>query len=143
MSKRWPRIENATVIAALWLLAGCSSSESTVSGKVLLNGKPLDTGTVTFHPVAEGAAAYGQVQADGTYQIKTGRKRGLQSGQFKVTVVATKPSTPSSDELDEPLPELLTPKEYGSLDQTPLRFSVLRGANHIDIQLSGQRQASP
>ncbi len=72
------------------MLTGCgTSSESTVSGKVTLDGQPLSTGTVTFHPVAGGPAAYGQIQADSSYRLKTGSAAGLLASSPLVAEAAT------------------------------------------------------
>jgi hypothetical protein len=117
------------------LAAGCGAHESSVSGSVTLSGKPLDTGTVTFHPVAGGAAAYARIGPDGRYVLKTGSKEGLAPGDYVVTVVATAPPAeppPGSP----PMPgKLLTPSQYGTVQGSPLRRTIRTGSNTVDLQL--------
>ena len=115
------------------LLSGCGGHESTISGVVRLDNKPLNRGTVTFHPVDGGAAAYGRIGADGRYEIRTGHGKGLSPGEYRVTVVAA--SEPPPDGSEEIPGELLTPPRYGNLDETDLRYTVKRGSNLIDIDL--------
>ena len=68
----------ALVLLALCLLpSGCGSGTwGTTTGTVAVDGKPLDTGVVTFHPVSGGAAAYGQV-TNGSFTLFTGQQAGL------------------------------------------------------------------
>ena len=121
------------VIACLWLAAGCGGPhDSSVYGTVTLDGKPLETGTVTFHPAGEGAVAYGRIGADGNYRLHTGAEQGLAPGEYVVTVVATAlPPDPHS----EIVGKLLTPARYGNLDQTDLHFTIEPGKNQIDLPL--------
>ena len=104
------------IVAALFGLAagGCGSSlDSSVSGTVTMDGKPLELGngtcTVSFYPEAGGPAAQARVAPDGTYALKTGSTQGIRSGKYTVTVVATGPSReppPGSPPMPGPL---LTP----------------------------------
>ena len=117
---------------ALTLAAGCGAHDSSVYGTVTLDGKPLESGTVSFHPVGEGAAAYGRIGADGSYRLHTGAEQGLAAGEYVVTVVATAPPPNPHSEV---VGKLLTPARYGSFDQTDLRFTVEPGRNKIDLPL--------
>ena len=118
------------------MLTGCgASNESTVSGKVTLDGQPLERGTVTFHPVAGGPAAYGQIQANSSYRLKTGSAAGLALGKYVVTVVATE-SPKLSEEAGEKIPPLLTPERYGEVKRTDLEFTIRPGDNTIDLALT-------
>jgi len=42
-------------------------------------------------------AAYGQIQADSSYRLKTGSGAGLALGEYVVTVVATEPAAASGN----------------------------------------------
>jgi hypothetical protein len=120
----------------LLLLAGCGSShDASITGHVTLDGSPLTSGTVTFHPAAGGAIAYGQIDSQGNYAVKTGRESGLTPGSYVVTVVAT--GEPSKG-MDESPGELLTPARYGSVEESDLKFEVKAGENTIDIPLTSQ-----
>ena len=138
VSKRGLRV--AGLLMAAVMLCGCGSSyEATVSGTVTLDGRPMDRGhgVVTFHPVEDGALAYGQIGPGGQYEIRTGRADGLTAGEYDITVqVTVMPETPGGDPNVEPLPELITPARYGTREQTDLRFTVKPGRNRIDLALS-------
>jgi len=57
--------------AAGWcalLLAGCSPSQGTITGKITYQGKPLPVGTVTFVPAQGGHAVTSDIQ-DGEYKV--------------------------------------------------------------------------
>jgi hypothetical protein len=117
----------------LALLSGCGGAlESSIHGTVTLDSVPLHRGTVTFHPVKAGAAAYGRIQADGSYAITTGARRGLSPGEYVVTVVAT---AGEADPMSEVPGKLLTPLRYGRVEESGLRFTIQRGRNKIDLPL--------
>jgi hypothetical protein len=120
------------VAGALTLAVGCGAHDSSVYGTVTLDRKPLETGTVTFHPAGEGAVAYGRIGADGSYRLHTGAEQGLAAGEYIVTVVAT---APPPDPHSEVVGKLLTPARYGKLDQTDLRYTIEPGRNQIDLAL--------
>jgi hypothetical protein len=122
-----------SLLSAICLLAltGCGAYESSVSGIVTLDGNPLKSGTVVFYPVGGGgAAAYGSVQADGSYTLDTGASGGLAAGEYVVTVVATTGPQPGAL-----FGKLLTPERYGNAKTTDLKFSVKTGGNKIDLPL--------
>src|SRR6056297_604207 len=61
---------------ALSAVNGCGSNSdlpqtATASGKVMYQGKPLNIGTVTFHPEGTGNPGVGLLQQDGTFTIST------------------------------------------------------------------------
>jgi hypothetical protein len=119
----------AIVLAAV---VGCGKrNEASIHGNVTLDGKPLTTGNVSFHPVAGGPVAYGTIQSDGTYKIFTGSVSGLPAGEYRVTVVATEMLKKPAQ--GEEFGKLLTPAEFGSPEKTPLKFQVQAGDNTIDI----------
>lgn len=131
----WP----AAVLLAL--ATGCAEHEATVSGRVTLDGKPLDHGAVTFHPANPGAAAYGSISAGGNYVVKTGRGKGLAAGPYVVTVQAVtmeslrEMKTDASGAPVESTGTLLTPPQYANRDASPLRVEVKPGSNSIDLEL--------
>ena len=79
------------------LAAGCSPGAGSlhkVSGKVTVDGTPLNTGTVRFVPdKARGNTAtaepVGTIGPDGTYTLSTNGKTGAPPGWYQVTVNAT------------------------------------------------------
>jgi hypothetical protein len=67
--------------------SGCGPSDGFphvgVSGKVMLSGKPLAAGTITFVPMVSGPAAHGTI-ADGSYAIA--RAEGPGPGSYRVEI---------------------------------------------------------
>lgn len=72
----------------LVLCAGCGGSGTAqVTGKVTLDGSPLEGATVAFAPVGEGQAASGKTDASGTYNLTTFvNNDGALPGSYKVTI---------------------------------------------------------
>jgi len=138
-----PRRQILVVLAAILCAAasGCGTSEATVSGEVTLDGAPLRSGVVTFHPKA-GPAAYGRIQTDGSYTLSTGDKTGLQPGNYRVTVVATK-AVKVEDMSGEEGPPPLTPSRYHRLETTPLEFTVEPRGNWIPLELTRSDASNP
>jgi hypothetical protein len=125
----------------VFALAGCGGTyDATVSGVVLLDGTKLTVGTVTYHPVAGGAACYAQVHEDGTYEIRTGRDAGLQSGEYDVTVLALEPPADLHPKGGgPPTPgKPITPSRYGAKQTSGLRVTVESGDNTINLELTSQ-----
>jgi uncharacterized Zn-binding protein involved in type VI secretion len=73
----WNVVPRLALAAVLFLGAGCGSAgqsaDATVTGKVLINGKPPATeGTVLFMPAAGGAVVReAPIGKDGTYTVTT------------------------------------------------------------------------
>lgn len=127
--------------SALLTCAGCGGPhESSVSGTVFLDGQPLtltatQAGNVTFYPSAGGAAAYGQLAADGKYELSTGSEVGLKTGEYKVVVVATE-NPPAAVPGQAPPPGTrITPEKYSNIKTTDLVVTVDAGSNEIDLQM--------
>jgi hypothetical protein len=97
-----------------------------VSGKVYVDGKPIDSGSVSFRPDAEKGNAYGfepigEISADGTYRLMTVKGVGAPAGWYKVVVRYDKPYK----SMYEVAVSLLPPK-YGSAETTPLAVEVTK-----------------
>jgi hypothetical protein len=81
---------------------GCGASGeklNPVAGKVTLNGAPLASGSVTFHPnVAKGNNTphipVGMIDEQGHYKLQTATKEGAPPGWYKITVSAQAPVDP-------------------------------------------------
>ena len=126
-------------LAGVALLAGCGGSGS-VSGKVTLDGQPLTTGTVTFHPVGSGPVAIGTIGPDGRYELAVGQDRSVPPGDYVVTVEATEPVAAEPAPAKGPprppaAPKGLTPDKYADKAATDLRFTVKPGGNTINLEL--------
>jgi hypothetical protein len=126
----------AIVCLLLSASIGCGGKPSSVTGRVTLDGAPLPRGTVTFHPTEHGGLAYGTIDPDGAYELKTGGQQGLTPGEYDVTVVATEP-TPANlpAGATPPIGKRITPERYARPETTDLRAKVEPGANEIDLPL--------
>ena len=136
-----------TSLVALGLIAigtGCGGSTEfhPVEGTVLLpDGKPAVGCTVEFTPFETNATrltARGEVQADGSYKLKTWvdgvEKDGAMLGKHKV-IVTPAPYAPGTTG-DPTKQQELIPAKYKKYDDTPLSFVVKPGANSYPIALA-------
>lgn len=135
-------LRSAILCGFLFVFVGCGGLESTVTGKVTLDDKALPTGTVSFHPKNAGIVAYGGIDAEGNYSVKTGSQKGLAAGEYVVTVMASTDPEPSTKPLKgqamEPVGKLLVPDKYLAKQLSDLHFTVKPGRNQIDLQLRSQ-----
>jgi hypothetical protein len=100
---RWISFIGACGIAWVWL-AGCAAKSdkfTPVAGHVTVDGKPLATGSVTFHPdAAKGNQTphipVGSLDAQGNYKLMSATKEGAPAGWYKVTVSAQEPIDPQN-----------------------------------------------
>ena len=128
----------AVLMLGLTCLAGCGGTyDSSVQGAVTLDGNRLTRGTVAYHPVAGGPAAYARIDDDGTYAVRTGRETGLPSGEYQVTVVANEPPAKRDPAAGPPPPgKPIAPIWYRTKDTSGLRYTIEPGNNEINIELS-------
>lgn len=136
----------ALVAGLLVAFAGCGGGGDTpplgtVSGKVTLNGEPLEGATVEFIP-EQGRPSLGVTNDSGEYKLDyTASTPGALVGKHAVRITARRER--SGGEGDQPLVEArpeVVPQAYN--DQTTLSVTVEPGANRHDFTLEGQRQAS-
>jgi hypothetical protein len=119
------------------LTMGCGGVyDADVEGVVKLDGQPIPRGTVSFSS-EKGHTAYGMVQSDGTYHLRTGREDGLPPGNYSVTVAANEASTtPGRDGGPPPVGKAITPDWYRDPATSGLTFDVQPGGNEINIDLT-------
>jgi hypothetical protein len=110
---------------------GCGAGDwGTVSGTVLLDGKPLPKGVIMFHATEDGPGAQGQIK-DGAFSVQTGLKAGLKTGSYVVTVADTTiPEMGTSDTA-----KLLTPEKYANPKTSGLTADVLGGENTFKFEM--------
>jgi hypothetical protein len=122
---------------ATTVLAGCGGPyDASVSGVATLDSAPLSRGVVSFTPTASGASAYGQIGADGKYQVWTGREEGLASGDYVVSVVSTEDTGDrGKGGGPPPLGKSITPDWYRDPNTSGLNFTVASGENEINLEL--------
>jgi hypothetical protein len=128
-------------LAGFAVAGGCSSGsfESTVAGKVTLDGKPIGPGTVVF-ALAEGQTnpAVGTIQPGGDYLLKTSRTEGLQPGKYRVAVTVFEPLNLPPGERSTVPSKLIHPEKYTTVDTSGMEFEVAAGSNAIDIALTSK-----
>lgn len=134
-------VRPVVLLSAIGLITGCGGKPATVSGTVTVAGKTIDQGAITFSPVGGGMRASGIIQPDGSYQIRTNRDIGLDVGEYEVAVVSRELIFSSPDAPPTP-GRYLAPKQYGNTKTSGLRFSVEKGPNVIDIDLSAEELES-
>jgi hypothetical protein len=146
------------------LFGGCFSSgpvvvTGTVSGKVLLDGKPVVPGcAVVFNPDSPGAdIGSGLVGEDGTYKAVSGKLSGVPVGEYKVTIQPPAMDEKEKEDLEkknavtiltammnrdkkalksvENPQSKFVPVKYWTVGTSGLKFTVAKGDNVADFQL--------
>ena len=136
-----PTVLRYILLASLILVAalvGCGPSSVSVEGIASVDGTPLDTGNVAFHPVGtkgdvESVVGRSEIDSSGKYKLYTDGKPGVPAGSYKVVVLAGKPAN-SSDPYSTPVS--LIDKKYTQLETTPLTVDVASGASPDKYKLS-------
>jgi hypothetical protein len=117
-------------VVSLSLLTGCGGDGTvTVSGTVLIDGKPATKGSVRFVPDKSKGNTFGQEPAgmigtDGKYTLSTPTGSGAPLGWYKVVVV-------SQDLPDSAKPNVTksyVAVKYGNPDSSGLSVEVVRSA---------------
>jgi hypothetical protein len=124
------------LLAVSWTASGCSKPIGGVSGKVMIGGKPVAGGQISFVASTGGVFTY-NIDADGSY-----RADGLPAGEMTVLVfgppqpkntlrgdagkkfAAAQPSTAPPD-------GPAVPSKYGDVTSSDLRFTVVAGKNEV------------
>lgn len=86
------------VVLAL-VMTGCSdpyAGRFDLSGKVTLEGQPLQDGTITFEPLENQKTASGGTITNGEFKVE--RKDGLAVGKYRVLITAGDGKTPANEE---------------------------------------------
>ena len=120
-----------------------------VEGVVTLNGQPVAGASIMFSPATPGGpteAAGGSSNASGVYRLSSMNgdpERGAVAGDYIVTVSKIEVTDPdagkSYEEQTQSTAVLITrhllPEIYLDNARTPLRATVSRGRNTIDLEL--------
>jgi hypothetical protein len=132
-------------LLALALASGCGNADSSlpnlvkVTGTVKCNGKPLESGTVSFNPIDPkvGQPVTGVVK-DGSFDLVTSvSSPGVVIGKYQVSVASVDSSAVPSDP-SKPKPVAAAspvPKKYGSPKTSGLEVDVKAGMAPLDWDL--------
>ena len=129
--------------ATLLAVMGCGGGGdlAPVSGVVLLDGEPVESGTVYFIPDS-GAGSEGELAAGGRFTLTTQEGRaGAILGRHRVAVAAFKEAVwpPNYDQADNGQDSgILVPARYGTADSSGLEYDVQPGENEFTIELSSR-----
>ncbi len=139
-----PRFAASFIVAGLLLMiAGCGDKQVHIRGKVTLNGKPIDTGAITFIPndlnkgqTAGASITLGEFQLVGNnlpppgiyrVEIRSQKKTGKQ-------IPAGSPSPPGT--MVEQTIEAV-PAKYN--DKSELKRELKAGDNNLNFELTSEK----
>ena len=151
---RLPSIRSAVSSLGGWcmlgLVLGCGQAPITfvpVRGKVLVEGQPVSSGTVSFRPDAERGnqsmeQPAGMLQADGSFELATPNRKGAPLGWYRVLIIAD--NIPAVDPPPSPvwpaypegfLPKPLVHDRYLYFNQTDILVEVKEDPESEDYVL--------
>ena len=134
-----------------WLVPGLLAAGSVVGctkpmgpvpvhGKVYYRGAPLGNGVIVLTPDgsrgSHGPFAQAEIQAEGSYEMKTGSSPGAPAGWYRVTIVAVDTKTPALSLGGFSVPRTLLPEKYRDPELSGLVCEIKPGqANQINFNL--------
>lgn len=135
-STRLRRASTLLGALAVTLVVGCGDDRpemaAPITGKVLLDGKPMEFGSVMFQPTV-GHPARGNVKADGTFELYTYEPGdGAVVGEHVVRITAFDSQRPKDFDItvqELPHGNSLIPPRYNSFSESELRRTVVSGKN--------------
>ena len=132
---RFAAVGCASLVVALSAM-GCGGGgpdRGTVTGKVTLDGQPLEGADLEFQP-EEGSPSYGTTDDDGEYDLMYTRdKRGAMLGEHTVRITTS--TTDTDDRGNEVRVPQRVPPEYSQVGVTK---DVKPGRNKFDFDLKQQ-----
>jgi len=125
-----------------FLLSGCGPSENLpecapVTGTVTIDGVPLGSAMVTFHPEKGENRGQSSTDTDGKFNLSTyGSQDGAVVGKHTVTVERYILPFPAQPGGRLPSAKSEVPKKYYTPERSPLKVEVKAGINNvIDLPL--------
>jgi hypothetical protein len=125
------------ILLCCLVMTGCRPSAeqlAPVKGKVLYRGRPLQGGTIVFVPDASrgthGSLAVADIQADGSFVLRTNDVLGAVPGHHRVTISWMQPAAPGV------APQSYLPLKYRDPQQSGVACEVLANkTNTFDLEL--------
>lgn len=134
----YERILATILLATLCVALGCGDGRPDrvpVSGRVLIDGKPLAFGNLMFVP-EEGRTSYGKVDADGRFVLSCFEEAdGAVVGSHKIAVIATEQLSPQRIRWH-------APRKLADVRTSGLRETITGPTDNLVINLSwdGERE---
>lgn len=127
------------------LLAGCGGgdefSTASVAGTVTMNGQPVNGGSITFVPIADGEGnlagkpASGPVQEDGAFTLSTYQENdGAVIGKHRVMYSPPQPISTETPEGGHAAPP--QPSKYAGMVPITPEVEVTSGENDFEIEIA-------
>lgn len=136
-------LKYARIGLALLALAGAGgcaekAAEMDVTGKVTIDGQPIETGTISFIAADGATPTGGGVIKDGVYTAKVppGEKTVLVLGNKLVgqePLYKDMPDSPMRDKY-----QMVTPEAYNAAHLTPLKASITDSQQGLDFELTSK-----
>lgn len=147
-SRTFRRRHLLSIIGLALAMAGCGQrgvqipNRVSVTGRVTVDGKPLEYGTVQFVPQSsEGHSAMGRVQ-NGRFTMESAESfPGVVKGPYKVSIVSPKPVRDADKPrvmMDPDLVESNIPKRYGNLEKSGLAVDVTGPIRDLTFDLKAE-----
>jgi hypothetical protein len=125
-------LPQACLVLGMMFLAGCGDGRParvSVSGRVLIDGKPLQRGFVQVVPKGHRAAC-GKLDEEGRFTLSTYEKNdGCVLGKHPASVT-------SNQSIDETNLKWFAPKKYASLATSGLEIEVNSERNDVELHLT-------
>lgn len=126
-------------VIVIMALGGCGPriEMATVRGRVLVDGKPLGSGSVMVQPKV-GPAARGQIGADGSFELSTYRPGdGVRLGPAAVRVTSVARVVAAADQ-EQTTGQSLIPMRYADFTTSGISIDVTAGMEPVEITLTGK-----
>lgn len=112
---------------------GYNGPTGTVTGKVTLNGKPIEKGSIAFINENLSINAVGLLKSDGTYALKVGTSFSVPVGDYRIAVTGSDPSAPIPDPNDL----MSHPEKFKENDTIPPKFRDPNSSGLIAVVKEG------
>jgi hypothetical protein len=132
-------LQSAAIYLLLVGVEGCEERPTTVSGTILLDGRPMSVasnarGTVVFQPAnGQGTLATGLIDSAGHFNLATGGSIEVPPGKYQVAVSVVQLLPKVADA--EQGTELVTPAKYAAAHESGLEAEVAPGENRLNFNL--------
>lgn len=124
--------------AAFAISVGCNSQATlgTIHGKVTSDGAPVTEATISFRNIDTGESISDELDDQGLFDITAAG--GIKPGKYKVAIIPPEVEVsrgPNSSPVLQPKEMPNLPKQYRSMNTTPLVQEVVAGENDFSIEL--------